>query len=78
MASDSDGGVPDQVETRAAHLLPEEEAAGGSDDARRQAELILEDSEIRSLDRDRAPDSYVEHRTSDEATEPVEGAPELS
>lgn len=67
--------TPDQVDTRAAHLLPEEAASGGSADPHRQAELILEDSEIRSLDRDRAPDSYVEHRTSDEATEPVEGEP---
>ncbi len=72
----SGGGdeLPDQVDTRAAHLLPEEQAAGGSEDPHRQAELILEDSEIRSLDRDRAPDSYVEHRTSDEATAPIDEA----
>jgi hypothetical protein len=37
-----------------------------------QQDLILEDSEQREADRDAAPDSYVEHRTSDEATAPVE------
>jgi hypothetical protein len=37
----------DRVESRAAHLTPEEIAAG-SDDARRQAEIILEDSDART------------------------------
>jgi hypothetical protein len=37
-----------------------------------QQDLILEDSEQREVDRDAAPDSYVEHRTSDEATPPPE------
>lgn len=78
MADGDTGTPPDREDVRAAHLLPEEKEAGGSADPHLQAELILEDSDIRSLDRDRAPDSYVEHRTSDEATEPVEGAPEIS
>jgi hypothetical protein len=39
---------------------------------REQQEIILEESEIREHDRDAAPDSFVEHRTSDEATEPPE------
>lgn len=39
---------------------------------REQQEIILEESEVRAADRDAAPDSFVEHRTSDEATPPVE------
>ncbi len=57
-----------RVEGRA-ELLPEELAAG-SDDPEAQAEAILEESDERTLDRDAAPSSYVEHRTSDEATPP--------
>ena len=37
-----------------------------------QQDLIIEESEEREADRDAAPDSFVEHRTSDEATPPVE------
>ena len=61
----------DRIDRRAAHLLPEEDAAGGSDRPRAQAEAILEESDERQADRDAAPDSLVEHRTSDEATPPV-------
>ena len=39
---------------------------------REQKDLILEESEIRAANRDAAPDSFVEHRTSDEATPPAE------
>ena len=39
---------------------------------REQQDLILEESEDRAEDRDAAPDSFVEHRTSDEATPPVD------
>ena len=60
-----------RVARRAAALLPEEDAAG-SDAPRQQAEVILEESDARSEDRDAAPGSFVEHRTSDEATPPVE------
>jgi hypothetical protein len=64
--------TPDpRVERRAAALLPEEDAAG-SDDPKRQAEVILEDSDARASDREAAPDSFVEHRTSDEATPPTD------
>ena len=35
-----------------------------------QQDVILEESEEREADRDAAPDSFVEHRTSDEATPP--------
>jgi hypothetical protein len=37
-----------------------------------QQRLILEESEVRLANRDAAPDSFVEHRTSDEATPPPE------
>jgi len=51
--------------------LTAEEKQAGSDDPAAQSEAILEDSEERTADRDRAPDSFVEHRSSDEATPPV-------
>lgn len=51
-------------------LLPEEESVG-SDDPKAQTETILEESEERTLDREAAPSSRVEHRTSEETTPPV-------
>ncbi len=51
-----------------ADLLPEEEEAG-SDDPEAQAEAILADSEERTTDRDAAPGTHREHRTSDEVTD---------
>ena len=60
----------DRIERRAEHLRVEERRAG-SDDAHAQAEAILEDSDRRATDRDAAPASMVEHRTSDEATPPA-------
>jgi hypothetical protein len=36
-----------------------------------QAEAVLADSDLRAADRDAAPGSRVEHRTSDEVTPPV-------
>jgi hypothetical protein len=65
------GGTNDRVARRAANLQAEE-AAAGSDNPQRQAEAILADSDERSADRAAAPGSFVEHRTSDEATEPPE------
>ncbi|MBF9129625.1 hypothetical protein I0C86_11715 [Plantactinospora sp. S1510] len=76
----------DRVENRAAHLLPEERAAG-SDDPREQAEAILADSdrreaggsaiaesERRSVDSatadSAAPDSFLERRTSEQTVTP--------
>lgn len=59
-----------RIERRAAELLPEEDVAGSAA-PRRQAEVILEDSDARSEDRNAAPGSFVEHRTSDEATPPA-------
>ena len=60
----------DRTDSRADHLRVEERRAG-SDEPHAQAEAILEDSDRRSEDRDAAPGSTVEHRTSDEATPPV-------
>jgi hypothetical protein len=39
-------------------------------DPAEQQEAILEESEERTADRDAAPGTVVEHRTSDEATPP--------
>jgi hypothetical protein len=36
-----------------------------------QKEQILRESDERQEDRDAAPSSFVEHRTSDESTEPA-------
>lgn len=69
---DSEG---DDVEERVAgrsELLPEEKRAG-SDDPVEQADAILADSDARQADRTAAPGSIVEHRTSDEVTDPLEG-----
>lgn len=52
-------------------LLPEEKKAG-SDDPEAQAEAILEDSEERTFDRDAAPSTHLEHRRSEDTTEPVD------
>lgn len=54
----------DRVASRS-ELLPEEEAVG-SDDPEGQARAILEESEQRTVDRDAAPSTHLEHRTSDE------------
>ncbi|MFI6264630.1 hypothetical protein [Micromonospora sp. NPDC051006] len=59
----------DRVESRA-HLLPEE-AAVGSDDPEAQAEAILTESDLRE-DRNVAPDTVLEHRTSDQTVAPNE------
>lgn len=60
----------ERVEGRAAELLPEETTAG-SDDPEAQAEAILDESDERQADRNAAPGSVVEHRTSGEATPPA-------
>jgi formate dehydrogenase subunit gamma len=64
---------PDQerVHHRADELLPEERAAG-SDDPEAQAAAILADSDEREYDPDGAPDTMLEHRTSAEATDPLD------
>ena len=52
------------VETRA-HLLPEEEAAGGSENPEEQAAAILAESEERTLHPD-ADDAQGGHRKSED------------
>ena len=52
------------VETRS-HLLPEEEAAGGSEIPEEQAEAILAESEERTLHPD-ADDAQGGHRQSED------------
>ena len=56
--------VPDQVHSRA-ELLPEEQAVG-SDDPQAQAEIILEDSQLRTEVPGAAPATHLEHRRSEE------------
>ncbi|MFF5175067.1 hypothetical protein ACFY3U_20850 [Micromonospora sp. NPDC000089] len=60
----------ERVESRA-HLLPEE-AAVGSDDPQAQADAILAESDEREADRNAAPDTVLEHRTSAETVVSVE------
>ena len=64
--------MPDdeRVATRS-ELLPEEKKAG-SDDPEAQAEAILEESEERTFDREAAPGTHLEHRRSEDTTEPVD------
>ena len=52
-------------------LTPEEQEAG-SDDPAAQSAAIMAESEQRTRDRDAAPDTHIEHRTSDETTPPLE------
>lgn len=59
----------ERAKTRAEGSLPEEQAAG-ADISERQAEVILEESEERTFDRDAAPDTHLEKRTSEETVEP--------
>jgi hypothetical protein len=60
----------DRVESRAEHLLPEERSAG-SGDPHAQADAILTESDIRE-DRNVAPDTVLERRTSDQTVTPNE------
>ena len=57
-----DGVTDENIETRA-HLLPEEQAAGGSEDPEAQAEAILAESEERTIHPD-ADDAQGGHRQS--------------
>jgi hypothetical protein len=51
--------------------LPEE-GVGDEDVNTAMAEAILDDSDRRQADRDAAPGTFVEHRTSKQATPPPE------
>ncbi len=57
-----DGVTDENIETRA-QLLPEEQAAGGSEDPEAQAEAILAESEERTIHPD-ADDAQGGHRES--------------
>ena len=57
----------DNIETRA-QLLPEEQAAGGSDNPEMQAEAILAESEERTLHPD-ADDAQGGHRQSSDTAD---------
>jgi hypothetical protein len=64
-----DDKIDDRVERRAADLLPEERAVG-SDDPLAQADAILIESDVREHVPEGAPDSFVEHRTSEQTVAP--------
>jgi hypothetical protein len=55
----------ERIEQRATDLLPEERVVG-SDDPHAQAEVLLEESDIREEDPEAAPDSFLERRTSEQ------------
>jgi hypothetical protein len=59
------GNVTEENVERRSQLLPEEEAAGGSDSPEQQAEAILAESEERTLHPD-ADDAQGGHRPSEE------------
>jgi len=63
----------DRTDQRAADLLPEERGAGGSSDPHAQAEAILAESDERETDRETAPGSRWEHRTSEQTITPGDG-----
>jgi hypothetical protein len=59
----------ERVATRAAQLIGDDDDVS-SGDAKVQARAILEDSELRTRDRDAAPGSFVEHRRSEDTVPP--------
>ena len=58
----------DRVASRASHLLPEELEVD-SDDPTAQASALLAESDLRTAQPDAAPDTVLEHRTSEQAAE---------
>ena len=62
-----DNVTDENVETRA-QLLPEEQSAGGSDDPELQAEMILAESEERTIHTD-PDDSSGGHRQSSDTAD---------
>jgi hypothetical protein len=61
----------ERVEQRAAELLPEERSVGSAD-PQAQADAILAESDEREADLDAAPDSFLEHRTAEQAAPPTD------
>jgi hypothetical protein len=62
--------MSDSRVARRAIELTDSEVRAGTDDPSAQASAILEESDERQADRNAAPGTSVEHRTSDEATAP--------
>ena len=63
--------TPDETDDNEADpSAPPGEKSAFDEDANAQKQAILADSAERSEDLEAAPGSFVEHRTSDEATEP--------
>ena len=58
----------DRVTSRASHRLPEENAVDSAD-PHEQASAILAESDLRTAQSDLAPDTAIEHRTSEEAAQ---------
>ena len=69
--TDQDPTADDERVATRSDLLPEEEQVG-SDDPEAQAAAILEQSDARTFDREAAPDTHLEHRTSEDVTPPVD------
>ncbi len=61
----------DRIDRRAADLLPEEQVTGSAD-PQAQAAAILADSDEREADLEAAPDSFLEHRRSDQTVDASE------
>ena len=64
-----DNVTDENIETRA-QLLPEEDSAGGSEDPELQAEMILAESEERTVHPDPDDSSGGHRRSSDTADQP--------
>jgi hypothetical protein len=62
----------ERIAQRAAHLLPEERAAGSADPTA-QAEAVLAESDERTADQRAAPGSFLEHRSSPQTVTPEDG-----
>jgi hypothetical protein len=63
--------MADERASTRSELLPEEKKVG-SEDPEAQAEAILEESEERTVDRSASPSTHLEHRTSEDATPPID------
>jgi hypothetical protein len=61
----------ERVGQRAAELLPEERSTGSAD-PQAQADAILAESDAREADVNAAPDSFLEHRSAEQAASPTD------
>ncbi len=60
----------DRIDSLADKLLAEGQAPDAAV-AKEQAEAMLDDSDLREDDRDAAPDTHLEHRTSQDTVPPA-------